>query len=59
VLRHFEDGVDRFLLRVVDEGAGVDDDDVGVGGVRRDLVPSLLGVAQHDFAIDEILGTTE
>ena len=30
VLRHLEDGVDRLLLRRVDERAGVDDEHVGV-----------------------------
>jgi hypothetical protein len=31
-----KDGVDRFLARRFDEGAGVDDDDVGlIGGARR------------------------
>ena len=33
VLRQLEDGVDRLLLGPVDEGAGVDDEDVGLGGV--------------------------
>ena len=38
VLRHLEDGVDRFLLGLVDEGAGVDDEDVGVGGIAGELM---------------------
>src|SRR4029078_11511160 len=59
VLGHLEDGVDRLLLGVVDEGAGVDDDDVGVARVGRDLVARLLGVAEHHLAVDEVLGTTE
>ena len=57
--RHLEDGVDRLLLRVVDERAGVDDDHVGVGRVGRDLVPGLLGDAQHHLAVDEVLGAAE
>src|ERR1700690_359633 len=37
VSSHFEDCVDRFLLRAADEGAGVDDDYVGVFGGRSEF----------------------
>ena len=35
VAGHLENGVDRFLLGCVDEGAGVDDEDLGLFGMRR------------------------
>ena len=35
-LSHFQDGVDGFLARGVDEAAGVHDDDVGAAGVGCD-----------------------
>ena len=57
--RHLEDGVDRFFLRVVDEGAGVHDEDVGLVRVRRDLVTRVAGDAQHHLAVDEVLRTAE
>jgi len=33
----FDERVDGFLLRRVDEAAGVDDDDFGLGEIRREL----------------------
>ena len=48
--RRGEDGVDRFLLRGVDEAAGIDEDDVGmlkVGGHDRPVA---------DQVADEALG---
>ena len=33
--------------------------DVGVGGISRDLVAGLLGVPEHDFAINQILRATQ
>ena len=59
VLRHLEDGVDRLLLRLVDERAGVDDEHVGVGGVAGELMPLLLGEPEHDLGVDEVLGAPE
>ncbi len=38
VLGHFENGVDGFLLGGVDEAAGVDDEDVGLIGMRGELM---------------------
>jgi hypothetical protein len=57
--RHFKDRVDGFLLCLVDEGAGVDDEDVGGFVVGRDLGASAVEEAHHDFAVDEVLGTAE
>ena len=59
VLGHLEDGVDRFLLGGIDEAAGVDDEDVGIGGMRRQLVALRGELAHHDFGIDEILRAAE
>ena len=59
VLGHLEDGVDRFLLGGVDEAARVDDDDVGLLRVRRQLVAAGRELAHHDLGIDEILGTPQ
>ena len=56
---HLEDRVDRFLLGRINEGAGIDDDDVRVLGVGGDFMPGLARQAQHDFAIHKILRTAE
>ncbi len=56
---HFEDGVDRFLLRAFDEGAGIDDDDVGVFGAAGEFGSGAREQAHHDFAVDEVLGAAE
>ena len=58
-LRHLEDGVDGFLLGAIDEGAGVHDEHVGLRRVGGDLVPILLGHAEHHLGIDEILGAPQ
>jgi hypothetical protein len=57
--RHFEDGVDRFLLRAPNEGAGVDYDHVGVGGVGGKFGTGLGEHAHHHFAVDQVLGAAE
>ena len=57
--RHLEDGVDRFLLGLVDERAGVDDEHVGVGGIAGQLMPRLLGEPEHHLGVDEVLGAAE
>ncbi len=53
-----EDGVHRLLLRLVDEPAGVDDDDPGGVGVaeRQPLAPE---VAEHHLGVDEVLRAAE
>ena len=55
-----KDGVDRLLLGIVYESAGVDDDDVIVIGVGLmagvDAVTSELG--QQDFGIHQVFGAT-
>lgn len=55
----FEDGIDGFLLGGVDEGAGIDDDGVGVGGFVGDFEALLEEGAEHDFGINQIFRATE
>ncbi len=59
VLDHLEDGVDGLLLGGVDEGAGVDDDDLGVGGVGGELCAVVVEEAHHDLGVDEVFGAAE
>ena len=56
---HFEDFVDRFLLRGANERAGVDDDDVGIFGIGSRLGSGVDQHAHHDLAIDEVFGAAE
>ena len=55
LLHHFENGVDRLLLRRVDERARVDDEDIGFAGISRELVSGLLRQPEHHLRIHEIL----
>ena len=57
--RHLQDGVNRFLLGAVDEGTGVDDDDVRVSGVGGNRVSGSFGQPQHHLAIYEVLGAAQ
>ena len=59
VAGHLEDGVDRFLLGRVDEGAGVDDEDIGGFGVGGDARAGAVEQAHHDLAVDEVFGAAE
>ena len=59
VLRHLQDGVDRFLLGLVDERARVDDEHIGFVGVTGKLMSCLLSEAQHHLGVDEVLGAAE
>ena len=58
-LRELEDGIDRFLARPVDEGAGVDDQALGALGLFGDLVAGAGEHAQHQLGVDLVLGTAE
>ena len=55
----FEDGVHALLLRGINEGAGVDDDGVGLRGVIGDLDAALEQRAEHDLGVHEIFGAAE
>ena len=54
-----EDGIDRFPLGVLDEAAGVDDDDLGFRPVRGQDMAFLLQKTCHDLAVDKVLGTSQ
>ena len=59
VAGHFEDGVDRLLLGGVDEGAGVDDEDLGLFGTGGEARAGAVEQAHHDLGIDEVFGAAE
>ena len=59
VFGHFENGVHRFLLRRLDEAAGVDDQDVGIVGARREFVAVARENAHHHLAIHEVFGASQ
>jgi hypothetical protein len=59
VAGHFEDGIDGFLLGAGDEGAGIDDNDIGGIGVGSEFGSGLGEHTHHDLAIDEVFGATE
>src|SRR5581483_4692077 len=59
VLGYFDNGFDRFLLGRIDKTARVDDDDVGFGGIGRQLVTIRHQLTHHDFGIDQVFGTPE
>ncbi len=42
---HFEDGIDRLAFGSLDEPTGINDDDIRLFLVRRDLIPILQQVA--------------
>ena len=55
----FENSGDALGFGRVDEGAGIDDEDVGFGGVGGEFHPGGAKVPEHDFGIDEIFCATE
>ncbi len=59
ILRHFENRVDRFLLRGVDETARVYDENVRLVGMRGELMPAGSELAHHHFTIDEVFRAAE
>ena len=59
VFRHVEDGRDRLLLGGLDERACIDDEDIRLRRLRRELDAVLPEDAEHHFRIDEILGTAK
>ena len=56
---HHINGFEGFVLRRVDEGAGVDDDHVGFRGVGSHGHAGLGEVADHDLGIDQVLGAAK
>jgi hypothetical protein len=53
------DGLLGFYARRPDETAGVEDDDVGLLGIGGEAEAVRRQVAQHDFAVDQVLGAAE
>jgi hypothetical protein len=51
--------VDRFLLGGIDEGAGVDDEDLGVFGAGGEACAGAVEKAHHDLGVDEVFGAAE
>ena len=49
----------RFLLGGVDEGAGVDDEDIGVFRAGGEASAGAVEEAHHDLGIDEVFGAAE
>ena len=56
---NIENIVDSFLFCRLDEGAGVDDDDISLGLVGRDLVARVEKVMKHNLGVELIFRTAE
>ena len=54
-----DDGANRFVLGDIDKRAGVNDEHVGQFGIGHEGHPFRLKVSEHDFGIDEVLGTAK
>ena len=59
MLRHLEDGVDRLLLRFVDERAGIYHQNVGRLRAIGKLRARLIKQPHHDFTVDQVLGAAQ
>ena len=59
VARCLDDGIDRFLLRRVDEATSVDDDDIGLLQLRRVLRRVIGELGEIPFAVDGVLVAAE
>ena len=59
ILGHLENGVDGLLFGGIDKAAGVDDDHLGIAGLRRELVSAFSQMAHHHLCVDEVLGAAE
>ena len=56
---HLQDGVDRLLLGLLDEGAGVDHHRLRRVEVVDHLIAAPGELAEHDLAVDEVLRAAE
>jgi hypothetical protein len=54
-----DQGVDRLLLRRIDESAGVDDDHVGLGRLGRRHAAAISQLRQIALAVDGVLVAAE
>ena len=55
----FENGGNAFRFGGINESTGIDDEDVGLGGIRGQIDAGRPEVAQHDFRVDEVFGATQ
>ena len=58
-VQHVLDGVDRFGARGLKKAAGVDDDDVGVGGFLAERPAGGRQPTENDLGVDEVLRAAE
>jgi len=54
-----QDGVDRLLIRLADEGAGIDEDDLRALRLLDEAVARVEQAAEHHLAVDPVLGAAE
>ena len=59
VLRHLENGVDAFLLGIIDKAARVDDDHIRFRLIVRESVTAAAENPQHRLGIHQILVTSQ
>ena len=55
----FQNGIDRFLFRGIDESAGVHDEYIRFGGVGGDFESLGFCGAEHDLGVDKIFSAAE
>ena len=58
-LRHFQNRVHRFLLRLINKCAGIHHQDVSCFRVSRQLRPGAIQQPHHDFTVDQILRASQ
>ncbi len=56
---HLQDGVDRLLLGLLDEGAGVDHHRIRPVEVVDHLIAPAPQLSEHDLGVDEVLGAAQ
>src|SRR5215471_4997330 len=59
MLRHLEDSIHGLPLRGLDKTAGVDDQNLGLIGTRRELVAFARQNAHHHLTVHEVFGTSQ
>jgi len=54
-----ENGIDRLLRRLLDEGTGVDDEESGLRGLGGQGISFLRKETQKNFGVDQVLRTAQ
>jgi hypothetical protein len=49
-----KDGTDTLFLGRVDEAAGIDENDIGIIGLRGQLITVARGITEENFCVDQI-----